>query len=68
MGTRQSDPLGETLFVLAHLRALHFITIHFLSYLFPSITNVTHIIGPPPIVSSIYEHFQTELLMIGLFI
>jgi hypothetical protein len=57
MGIHQSDPLGEALFTLAHFRALHSTTNHFPSYLFPSIINDTHIIGPPLIVSSAYEHF-----------
>jgi hypothetical protein len=41
MGTRQGDPLGGTLFVLAHPKALHSIAIHFPSYIFPSIANDT---------------------------
>jgi hypothetical protein len=57
MGTLQSDPLGGSLFVLAHFRVLCFTASHFPSYLFPSIVNNTHIIGPPSIVSSTYEHF-----------
>jgi predicted neutral ceramidase superfamily lipid hydrolase len=46
METYQGDPLGRALFTLAHFTVLCFITNHFLSCLFPSITNVTHIIGP----------------------
>jgi hypothetical protein len=57
MGTRQSDPLGGALFALAHFKALRSTTSHFPSYLFPSIVDVTHIISPPLIVSSTYEHF-----------
>ncbi len=57
MGTHQGHPLGGALFVVAHSRALHSITSHFLSYLFPSIVNDIHTIGPPFIVSSTYEHF-----------
>jgi len=56
----QGDPWGEgggALFALAHFRTLHSIANHFPSYLFPSIANDTHIIGPPSIVSSTYEHF-----------
>jgi len=34
----------------------------------PSIIDDTHIIGPPSIVSSTYEHFQIELYGIGLSI
>ncbi len=57
MGTHQGDPLGGALFALAHFRALHSIANHFPSCLFPSIVNDTHMIGPPFIVSSTYEHF-----------
>ncbi len=68
MGTNQGDPLGKALFELAFFRALCFITSHFLSCLFPSIVNDTHIISPPFIVSSTYVHFQTKLYAIGLSI
>jgi hypothetical protein len=47
MGTRQGDLLGGALFTLTHFRALHSTTNHFPSYIFPSITNDIHIIGPP---------------------
>jgi hypothetical protein len=57
MGTHHSDPLGKALFTLAHFWALRFISNHFPSYLFPSITNNTHVIGFSSIVSSAYEHF-----------
>jgi hypothetical protein len=57
MGIRQGDPLGGALFALAHFRILCFITSHFPSSLFPSIVDHIHIIGPPSIVSSTYEHF-----------
>jgi hypothetical protein len=57
MGTCQGDPLGRALFILAHFKVLHYIINHFPSYLFPSITDDTHIISPFSIVSSIYEHF-----------
>jgi hypothetical protein len=52
MGTHQGDLLKGALFALIHLRALHFTISHFLSCLFPSIVNDTHIIGPLSIVSS----------------
>ncbi len=62
MGTHQGDPLRGTLFTL------HSIVNHFPFCQFPSIANNIHIIGPPSIVSSICEHFQTELHAIGLSI
>jgi hypothetical protein len=68
MGTFQGNPLGRALFTLARFRALRSRANHFLSYLFPSITNDTHIIGPPFIISFAYEHFQTKLHAIGFSI
>jgi hypothetical protein len=68
MGTHQRWSFGGTLFDLAHFRALHSIINHFPSYLFPSIIDDIHIIGPPFIVSFTYEHFQTEFHVIGFFI
>jgi hypothetical protein len=50
-------PLGRALFALIQFRALCSIISCFPSYLFPSIANDTHIISPPLIISSIYEHF-----------
>ncbi len=57
MGTCQGDPLGRALFVLAHFRALCSITDCFSSCLFSSIMDDIHIIHPPSIISSTYEHF-----------
>ncbi len=68
MGTRQNDPLGRALYALTHFRALHSITSHFPSCLFPSIVDDTHIIGHPSIISCVYEHFQTKLCVINLSI
>jgi hypothetical protein len=56
MGIYQGDPLGRALFAIAHFRALRSIASHFLYYLFPSIVNDNHIIGPPFIISFAYEH------------
>jgi hypothetical protein len=60
MGTCQGDPWGRALFALTHFKVLPSIANHFLSCLFPSIVNDTHIIGPFSIEST-YEHFQTGL-------
>jgi len=63
MGNYQGDPLGGTLFTLTHFRALHFRASCFPSYVFPSVVNSIHIIGPPLIVSSTYEHFYSKFYM-----
>jgi hypothetical protein len=68
MGTHQGDPLGKAIFSLTHFKALCFTISCFPSCLFPSIANDTHIINPSSIVSSAYEHFQTELYVISHFI
>jgi hypothetical protein len=68
MGTHQGDPLGGALFALVHFRVLCSIASHFPSCLFPSITDDIHIINPPSIVSSTYEHFQTQPHEIDLLI
>jgi len=58
MGTCQVDPLKRALFTLAHFNAPCSIINHFPSYIFPSIENDIHIIGPPSITSwCVYEHF-----------
>jgi len=49
MGTHQGNLLRGALFSLIHLRALYSTISHFLSYLFPSITDDIHIIGPLPL-------------------
>jgi len=61
------DSLGGALFILAHFKALCFITSHFPSYLFPSITNDIHIICPPLIVSFAYEHFETKFCVMSFY-
>ncbi len=57
MGTYQGDHLEGALFALAHFKVLCCIVNHFFSYLFSSIVNDTHIIGPFFIVASTYEYF-----------
>jgi hypothetical protein len=64
MGTRQGDPLRKALFTLVRFKALHFIISHFPSSLFPSIASDTHMIKPPSIVLSTYEHFKAEFCVI----
>jgi hypothetical protein len=62
MGTHQGDSLGGALFFLDHFRASRSIVSHSLSYLFLSITNDTHIVGPLSIVSFAYEHFKPNFM------
>jgi hypothetical protein len=45
-GTRQGDFLRSTLFALAHYQALLKTIVQTFSYLFPSLVDDTHIVGP----------------------
>ncbi len=65
METYQGDLLGGALFTLTHFKALCSTTSIFFIYLFPCIVNDIHIIRALFIV---YEHFQTKLYVIGLYI
>jgi hypothetical protein len=68
MGTHQGDLVGKALFVLAHFLALCSKGSWYPSYLFPSIIDDINIIGHPSILSFAYEHFETKICVIGLFI
>jgi hypothetical protein len=60
MGIRHGDPWGGGgggTIPLTHFRVINFIANHFPFCLFSSIADDIHIIGPPSIVSSTYEHF-----------
>jgi len=46
LGTRQGDPLGRMLFVLAHLHVFHPIAATHATCVFPFLVDDTHIIGP----------------------
>jgi hypothetical protein len=63
MGIYQGDPLGGALFTLAHFSTLRSITNCFPSCVFPSIIDSIHIINPPSIISSTYEHFRSKFYM-----
>jgi hypothetical protein len=56
------------LFILFHFKVLRSTTNHFPYCLFPSIVDDTHIIRTLSIISYAYEHFQTKLYVIGLYI
>jgi hypothetical protein len=62
MGTHQGDPLGGALFALTHLKALRSKTNHFPSYLFPSITDDIHIIGPIPLYLLHMDTFRLKFV------
>jgi len=49
---------GGGLFVLTHFKALHFTANHFVSFLFPSITNDIRIIRPLLIVYYLHTNIS----------
>jgi hypothetical protein len=62
MGTHQGDQLGGALFVFTHLKALSSIVSHFPSYLFPSIVDEIHIIGPPQLYPLHMNTFRLDFV------
>jgi hypothetical protein len=51
-----------------HFQALYNLIYLFASYVFPSIVNVIHIIGPTKIVSHVFEQFASPLALVELTI
>ncbi len=65
LGTRQGDPLGGPLFVLAHYRALLETIMWDFSYIFPSLVDNTHIMGPMNEISRVFNYLLTQLGQVG---
>ncbi len=51
-----------------HFQALYNLVYLFTPYVFPSILDDIHIIGPTQIVSHVFEHFASPLALVGLTI
>lgn len=66
IGTYQGDLLGGLFFAPTHFHTFHNSIGIFMSSLFPSIANDTHIIGHASIVFQIFHHFYFQLDLIGL--
>ncbi|KAL2610702.1 hypothetical protein R1flu_029275 [Riccia fluitans] len=64
--TRQGDPLGGTLFALAHLCALRTVASKHPLYLFPSLADDTHIVGFLEAVVPAFHTLEGHLLAVGL--
>ncbi len=63
---RQGDPLGDILFVFAHYRT-HLKTIMWVpNYVFPSLVDDTHIVGPMSEITHAFDHLLTQLALVGL--
>jgi hypothetical protein len=58
-GMRQSDPLKSLLFVLAHYRTFVETISWALNYVFPSLVDNTHIVGPVTKITYAFDHFST---------
>jgi hypothetical protein len=64
--TRQGDPFGSPLFVLAHYQTFLETIARAPNRVFPSLANDTHIMGPLNEVTHVYDHFSTQLTLVGL--
>lgn len=65
-GTRQGDPLGGPLFAMAHFTALRATAVAHPTCLFPSLSDDTHIIGPPADILAALSTLTSELALLGL--
>ncbi len=66
LGTRQSDPLGCLLIILAHCQAfINTITWAF-NYVFPSLMDDIHIMGPMSEIFCAFDHHLTQSALMGL--
>jgi hypothetical protein len=63
---RQGDFLGGLLFALAHYWTFLKTTTWAHNYVFPSLTNDTHIVGPLNEIVCTFDHLLTQLIIIGL--
>ncbi len=64
--TKQGDPLRGPLFVLAQYRILLETITWASNYVFPSLTNDTHIMGPMNEITCTFDHLLTQLALVGL--
>jgi hypothetical protein len=62
---RQGDPLGGPLFALAHYQVLLETIAWALSYVFPSLADDTHIVGPLHFVTHAFDHLLIQLAIVG---
>jgi hypothetical protein len=64
--TRYGDPLGGFLFALAHYRTLLKTIVRAPNYVFPSLANDTHIVGPMNEITYAFDQLSTQLALVGL--
>ncbi len=66
LGRRQCDPLGSHLFVLAHYQTFLETITHAPSYVFPSLMDDIHIVGPMNEITCAFDHLLIQLTLVGL--
>jgi hypothetical protein len=59
LGMKQGDPLGGPLFVFAHYQSLLEAIVRTTNYVFPSLTNNIHIVGPMNEITNAFDHLST---------
>ncbi len=59
LGMRQGDPLGGPLFVLAHYRTFLETIAQAPNYVFPSLADDIHIVGPMNEITHTFDHVST---------
>jgi hypothetical protein len=63
--TKQGDPLRGILFDLAHYQAFLKTIMWAPSYIFPSLMDNTHIMGPMIEITYVFDHLLTQLALVG---
>jgi hypothetical protein len=68
MGTRQGDPFARPFFTFVHSRALQTFYVVFPLCFFLSLANDTHIFGHASFVPFSFNHFASQLIVMGLVV
>jgi hypothetical protein len=63
---KQGDRLGSLLFALAHYWTILKTSVWMPIYVFPSLTDDTHIVGFLNEIIPTFDHLSTQLTLIGL--
>jgi hypothetical protein len=64
--TRQGDPLGGFLFILAHYQTFLKTIVQTPNYVFPSLVDNTYIVGSMNEITHAFDHLSTQLTPVGL--
>jgi hypothetical protein len=62
---KEGDPLGGPLFILPHYQALLKTIMWAPSFIFPSLIDNIHIMGPMNEIIHIFYHLLTQLTLVG---